>query len=399
MTAKNEKDNQSMPFGATRRRGKIKVRNYRNPARPHLKFAVGFREAGKRSQKFFQTKEAAASFAAFKNAEYKDSGIEHAEFPTRLRDMAQECTDTLAEYGKTLRDATEHYVAYLKATEKSCSAEQLVKEMLKAKKADGKSQRHVDNLKSRLSYFAGKFNGQTIATISTKDIDAYLRELPVAPMTRNCHRNILVQAFNFAVRSGYIATNPAIAAAKAKVVWQPPGILSVEKASALLVNATPEILPYFAIGMFAGLRRAELERLDWSEIDFESGLIQVTAQNAKTAMRRFVTIQPNLRTWLLPHRKLKGNVTPIDNFDDLFERTRIRAGMDTWPQNALRHSFASYHLAAFQDAAATALQLGHHDSRVTFAHYRELVKPKEAKRYWTVKPAKAEKKIVPMVAR
>jgi integrase len=45
----------------------------------------------------------------------------------------------------------------------------------------------------------------------------------------------------------------------------------------------------------AGLRRAEIERLDWSEIDFESGLIEVTAEKAKAARRRLVTMQPNLR--------------------------------------------------------------------------------------------------------
>jgi len=72
--------------------------------------------------------------------------------------------------------------------------------------------------------------------------------------------------------------------------------------------------------------------------------------------------------------------------------------MNGWKTNALRHSFASYHLAHFKNAASTALELGHHDSRVTFAHYRELVKPKEAKRYWQLKPVNTTK-IVPMVAR
>jgi hypothetical protein len=43
------------------------------------------------------------------------------------------------------------------------------------------------------------------------------------------------------------------------------------------------------------------------------------------------------------------------------------------------------------------LELGHHDSRITFAHYRELVKPKEAARYWDIKPSQAEK-IVQLVA-
>jgi len=35
----------------------------------------------------------------------------------------------------------------------------------------------------------------------------------------------------------------------------------------------------------------------------------------------------------------------------------VRAGITAWPSNALRHSFASYYLAHFQDAARLALEL------------------------------------------
>jgi integrase len=177
-----------------------------------------------------------------------------------------------------------------------------------------------------------------------------------------------------------------------------PGILVVTEAARLLEAATPDVLPYIAIGLFAGLRRAELERLDWSEIDFESGLIEVKAEKSKTAQRRHVQIQPNLREWLLPLRKLKGNVTPALGFRESFDQARENADITEWPDNALRHSFASYHLAHFKNAASTALELGHHDSRVTFAHYRELVRPKEAARYWSIKPAERTRKIVQLAA-
>jgi site-specific recombinase XerC len=49
----------------------------------------------------------------------------------------------------------------------------------------------------------------------------------------------------------------------------------------LLENAPPKLIPYIAIGPFARLARAELERLDWNEIDLQSRLIEVTASKAK----------------------------------------------------------------------------------------------------------------------
>jgi len=110
-------------------------------------------------------------------------------------------------------------------------------------------------------------------------------------------------------------------------------------------------------------------------------------------------MQPNLRKWLLPVRKHQGNVTPSNCFRELFEQARAAARIAEWPDNALRHSFASYHLAHFKNAASTALELGHHDSRITFAHYRELVKPKDAEKYWDLSPSvDASSKVVSISA-
>jgi integrase len=73
---------------------------------------------------------------------------------------------------------------------------------------------------------------------------------------------------------------------------------------------------------------------------------------------------------------------------------RQAAGITSWPPNACRHSFASYHLAHFRDPRELALEMGHTRSEVTFRHYRELVKPAQAERFWKIVPAiSAESKI------
>jgi integrase len=380
------------------RQRKIRVRKYTDSNRPHLQFVVNYREAGKRKRSFFETEAQAKAFAAFKNAELAKNGIEHAEFPTSLRVMAQECKDALSKYGKTIKEATEFFVRHLAASEKSCTVVQLVDEMLKAKEADGASKRYLGDLRSRLNIFAEKFDGQMVATITSAEIDDWLRSLKVSPVTRNHYRRLIVVALNFAVRRGYATDNPAEKTDKAKEPTADIGILTVTQAARLLESATPDILPYIAIGLFAGLRRAEIERLDWSEVDFDSGHIEVTAGKSKTASRRLVTMQPNLREWLMPLRKLKGRVMS-EEFRQQFDQARLVAGIGEWPDNALRHSFASYHMAHFKNAASTALELGHHDSRVTFGHYRELVKPKEAERYWQIAPAAVSTKVVQMVER
>ena len=250
-------------------------------------------------------------------------------------------------------------------------------------------------------------NGRTLAEISAQEIDCWLRTLkaahaigendrpkPLSAVGRNNFRRVLVVAFNFAMKRGYCATNPAVETAKAKEIETAVGILTVDQTAALLSACSDELVPFIAIGAFAGLRRAELERLDRSEIDLEGSLIQVLATKAKSAQRRFVKIRPNLDAWIRPLAKHGGPVAP-SNYRELLDVAREAAGIDTWPQNALRHSFASYALAAENDAAALALELGHKNSNLVFQHYREAVKPKQAERYWNLKPASdAGRKIV-----
>jgi hypothetical protein len=68
--------------------------------------------------------------------------------------MAQNATEQLKPFGRTIADAVQHYVAHLRASERSCTAEQLVKELLKAKEADGVGERHLKDIRSRLGQSA-----------------------------------------------------------------------------------------------------------------------------------------------------------------------------------------------------------------------------------------------------
>lgn len=100
-------------------------------------------------------------------------------------------------------------------------------------------------------------------------------------------------------------------------------------------------------------------------------------------------MQPNLRAWLAPYRNAVGPVCPM-GLRKRLDADRERAGMlQNWPQNALRHSFGSCHLASFSDAAGLALQMGNSPAMI-FRHYRELVKRAAAKQYWSISPARAE---------
>ena len=71
-------------------------------------------------------------------------------------------------------------------------------------------------------------------------------------------------------------------------------------------------------------------------------------------------------------------------------RVRKAAGLARWPNNGLRHSFASYRLAACHDAPRVASELGHTSPQMLYNTYRELVLPEEAERYWKIVPQSGE---------
>ena len=106
-----------------------------------------------------------------------------------------------------------------------------------------------------------------------------------------------------------------------------------------------------AIGAFAGVREAQIKRLNWSEVDQKRGHIEIKSSKAKSARRRIIEMQPNLREWLRLYAELTGSVVPVNPRKKL-DLVRKAAGLARWPQNGLRHSFASYSLAATHDAPA-----------------------------------------------
>lgn len=123
---------------------------------------------------------------------------------------------------------------------------------------------------------------------------------------------------------------------------------------------------------FWGLRRSEAEKIEWGEISDE--FIEVKAHKAKTRRRRLVPISSHLRAWLECARQIGGKL-PSLNYADKFKRTLQKAGLRAgWPQNALRHSFASYHYAKYRNENETAALMGN-SPQMIFAHYRELVRP------------------------
>jgi integrase len=297
--------------------------------------------------------------------------------------------DKLEKFGETINDAVEFRVDHLERVRRhGITVEQLTGELLETKRKDGRSEIYLRDLRNILAIFGRDFGSRAVAGITVEELDKWLRALPGSPKTRTNFRANIGVLFALARQRRIITENPIEFTAKPKLPDNPPEVFAVDELRALLEaaqRAEPDVLPMLAIGAFAGLRDAEIKRLDWAEVDQARKHIEITAVKAKSARRRIVPIQANLSAWLRPYSTKAGRVVP-DRYRSKLERSRKAAGLTRWPNNGLRHSFASYRLAAIGDAPRVAHELGHTSPQMLYSTYRELVLPSEADRYWNIRP-------------
>ncbi len=318
---------------------------------------------------------------------FRDAEAITAKFGVSLPFAIREWADTremlrgtpMLAQAKSLADALKDVT--------SINAQVAAKEYIRLKEKSGLSLRHIQTVRRLLDGFGRKFPDQILHDLSVKDLQRFIDGINGAPRTKNNLITCLKTFFLWAQKQGYVRQDRQTAANaldKQREGYLSPEIFSPEEMAQILATSEKKMIPYMAIGAFAGLRSAEIGRLDWSAIDFESGYIKVSGEITKTQQRRLVPILPNLRAWLLPFKKDSGPVA-FFTFRKAIRRCAKVAGVP-WKSNGLRHSFGSYRLAEVQDAAKVSLEMGNSPAML-FKHYRELVTPEQARQWFAIMPA------------
>jgi integrase len=273
-----------------------------------------------------------------------------------------------------------------------------VVELITDRRANGAGEYHLRILKGMLDKFAEAHQVE-ITSVDGPIIRAFLTNLPVVARTKNNYRQAIMQLFNFAKFMKYLPKDHQ-ALDGVDEFREVPGeveIYTPSELSLLLNHARHELKPFLCIAAFAGLRHAEICRLDWKEVNLTTGYIKVTAQNAKTASQRLIPITPNLAKWLATFSKPSGPVCDRDDMTKpllkLAKKKALRKSGFKWKHNALRHSFCSYRLADIKNTAQVALEAGN-SPQMIFKHYREVVTEQDAKTWFAIEPMEAAKVVL-----
>lgn len=161
-------------------------------------------------------------------------------------------------------------------------------------------------------------------------------------------------------------------------------ILSVsqaEQAIRAIQEQSPECVWYYAIGLFAGVRPKELVRIKPKHI--KDGYIYLDGSITKTKSTRSIKIQPNLAVWLAQYP-----IQPTTTYMILKSHKIIvdAINLESYPNDILRHSFASYLYEMTHDAALVASELGHTTTTMLFKHYRALAPAGSGAEYFSIVP-------------
>jgi integrase len=302
----------------------------------------------------------------------------------------------LEPHAVRIDDAIDEHIAAIERRNRSASVNDAVEQFIANRNAKGKSKSYIRDLETRLGRFKAAMGNRLVADIASSDVDHWIQSLRVGPQTQNNFRAVLSAMWTFAVRRGYAAANVIQLIDKSSVVRDHVATFSVEELSRLLGAASFDYLPVLAIGAFAGLRPEEINKLRWNDVDCEERTIRVNASVSKTRKKRFAEISDNLLNWLQPYISKSGPVAP-PNLQKLRRATMKAARIEKWPQDVLRHSFASAHYAFHKDPARTAMIMGHRDQNMLLTHYRDLMRPSDAANYWQIAPKTTnDARIIPL---
>jgi len=190
--------------------------------------------------------------------------------------------------------------------------------------------------------------------------------------------------YRWLMKEGLAEHNPAVSVKAPKAARKLPVTLDADAVTRLLEikEKSPLALRDRAIMELiysSGLRLSELAGLNWTELDFNSGLVTVTGKGNKT---RMVPLGSYAASALLEWRKVRGEFAPIEephvfvsNRGNPISTRTIQVRIKYWarrqglPQQVyphlLRHSFASHMLESSGDLRAVQELLGHADISTT----------------------------------
>ena len=282
----------------------------------------------------------------------------------------------------------------LKQQERTVTFEKAVEEALEVRK--DRRVRTVYDFRYFTRRFMKRCKGlaaRRVRSITPQECAGYIEQAFDTPRQRQKARLILSGVFGTAVKRGWCDANPVARVEAPRVVEKPIPILSPQEIEQITTTAesyrTGSCAAAVGMMLYAGIRPHEVARLSWAQVDLRARAIYILPRHSKTGGARRVTIHKPLLRILRAHKRLDHEKICPPNWLHHWRELRRAAGWGSparrWPQDALRHTFASYHLSYFRSYAELQLEIGHRDATLLRTRYVDQRPVVNAGAFWEAK--------------
>lgn len=234
-----------------------------------------------------------------------------------------------------------------------------------------------------------EFPEAALSAIGLAEIHRYLGGLTAA--SRNARLRNLSAFWSWAVKHGLAVENITRKASWARLDEGEIRVFTPAQAKILLQKAekhAPQIALYLAVGLFAGLRPAEMARLTRENI--RDGFIVLDGKVAKVRKRRNIRIRPNLQAWLDAYPGPVCRQNERNRYRSIRNLIEKCEGL-TWSHDVLRHTFGTMSYELEPDVPRICAEMGNQPG-VFFDAYRALAKPGDGARFFRLCPTSVQQK-------
>ena len=220
--------------------------------------------------------------------------------------------------------------------------------------------------KSVLAQFCSAFGEIPASRVRLEDVEDYLDKIPHT-ITRNNHIRILRTFFKWAAgrKNRFVRQSPLISLQTEPEESSLPVFIPLEKVRALFdaaVRTDSGMIPFLALGFFAGIRPDEILRMEPRDFLFSDRRIQIRPEVAKRKRKgrplpRILEDLPETVWKWLAAVDFDGR---LDCASYIVRRRNLyaAAGIE-WCNSAARHTFATYAYAKFNDGGKVRKWTGH----------------------------------------
>lgn len=144
-----------------------------------------------------------------------------------------------------------------------------------------------------------------------------------------------------------------------------------KEVTAILKIDFPQLRDMIILALDSGMRRGEIFKLEWADIDFDNKVIEIWATNTKTERDRLAPLSQRAKEMLEEIKKSSSGKYPFPYFDikKSFNRIKDIAKVDDLEFKDFRRTAISRWLIQGTPSAFAGKLAGHTQLKTTFTHY------------------------------